>query len=156
MFLVGLVQVISAQTNHYNANWVFGHQAGIKFHGNDSTSLFRSKSHSLELASSISDKNKELLYYIGKRSSTQNLSDIFTKEDSLLKNGKNLFTNDTYSEGINLIKKKNKFYVFYSYDSFNDSCKASSCRRLYYSVIQIKPNNTYNIIKKTNLYPMKL
>ena len=148
IFLVGLVQVISAQTNRYNANWVFGHEAGIKFHGNDSTSLFRSKSNALEHAASISDSNRNLTYYTAKKENQGVLnSSIFTDEDTIIENGEDFFNHPSHCEGSNFLRKGDYLYLFHTRDT-TGFCNFTHCRKLFYSLIRLRNKQQDTLIKK--------
>jgi hypothetical protein len=88
VFLFCIVSATRGQANRHNANWCFGHGAGIKFHGADSTSLFRSKAYSNEIAASVSDSNGQLQYYIGTEDKYKNFhSDLFNTGNQLLAGG---------------------------------------------------------------------
>ena len=156
LLLVLLFCIVSAtrgQANRYNANWCFGHGAGIKFHGADSTSLFRSRAHNFEFATSVSDTNGQLQYYIGKEDKYENYhSDLFNAGNQLLAGGSEILTATTYNEGALFLQMKNLTYLFHYFSQpFGEECNLPLCRKLFYSIIKDRPHQKDTLITKNEL-----
>src|ERR1035437_1759689 len=72
-------------------NWYFGDSAGINFNSGFPIAILNGRVNSLEISSTISDKNGNLLFYAGAKKISSNTSDLFlttwNRNNQILLNG---------------------------------------------------------------------
>lgn len=143
-------------------NWVFGHDAGIDFNDLANPQIFKSNtSHSREIAASISDKEGNLLLYIG--TPYIGTPSTFVSDDVYIMNGNhevidnsNINLDFSGAKGaffIQSIHNSNVYYLFHSGYMVDSICPSINrwCNGLHVTEIDITRNNGKGGIIRKNV-----
>ncbi|MBP9136796.1 MAG: T9SS type A sorting domain-containing protein [Chitinophagales bacterium] len=146
LVIIGCTNI--AYNQKYDANWVFGDSAGLKFLDGGVTQPFSSSIHSFESSASISDSLGNILFY-------SDAISIWNSNNEIMENGTELFSNLlSYEENTSCTQgslilpipgKMNEYYVF-SLSPFNYGPGLS------YAIVDINLNGGLGkVISKNNI-----
>ena len=152
VLIMAIPQLLSGQVKH-DANWVFGKNVGLSFK-DDTLNQFLPNCDNREIASSISDRDGNLLLYLADTSLNTEFSfDLCLKDKSnnVLFNGGDIRTYSSCSNGAVILPLDNedkKFMLVYQGDiNKGVGCPQFSCNKLMYAVIN-REHDTLRVLKK--------
>jgi hypothetical protein len=136
------IPLVKAQKQDYV--WCFGDSAGLDFNSG-SPVPFQSAMNAHEAASSIADKQGNLLFYVGDRNFSTQYSSVRNFNHQIMYNGDSLLSAGSVTNGLMIVPfpdDSNKYYLFH---------RSYPPGLLYYSVIGISLQGGLGAVDQKNI-----
>ena len=151
LFLLTL-SLNSAAQNNEGSIWVFGENNLINFNNTDSPVASIIATDILyENASSIADKNGNLLFYLGGTPGFEMIGNIRNRLAQIIENGDSIFTNYSATQGSIILPAPGitgTYYIFHLQLQIDSS---NGCQFMYYSIIDMNQNGGLGKVMAKNV-----